>query len=250
MTNMEAILVRVSNRKYLDRSLTEDEISQLHKMIAVANQASGLRMQLITDHPEVFSSLRTSYGMFSGVRNMIALVGPGDLPNLKERCGYYGQKVLLGATTLGLGTCWVCGTYDRSKVPCQMQKGDVLCGVIVVGAGCPAARCEGKADPRCPPPQPQNLPLSCPGEWGMRPTGSSPGSTQWFWPPRTMNRQAYRFIYSNGSVRFSRRSTLLIPMWIWVLPSSNLKSEPTAAPDLGRRRYVRESQRGEILRRR
>ena len=56
MTNMEAILVRVSNRKYLDRSLTEDEISQLHKMIAVANQASGLRMQLITDHPEVFSS--------------------------------------------------------------------------------------------------------------------------------------------------------------------------------------------------
>ena len=91
MTNVEAILVRVSNRKYADRALTEDEISQLHKMIDAANQASGLRMQLILDSPEAFSSLRSTYGIFSGVRNMVALVGPADLPDFREKCGYYGQ---------------------------------------------------------------------------------------------------------------------------------------------------------------
>ena len=49
MTYAEAIMVRVSNRKYLDRALTEDEISQLHKIIAAANQDSGLQMQLVID---------------------------------------------------------------------------------------------------------------------------------------------------------------------------------------------------------
>ena len=199
MTNVEAILVRVSNRKYLDRSLTEDETSQLHKIISAANQASGLRMQLITDHPDAFSSLRSSYGMFSGVRNMIALVGPGDLPNFKERCGYYGQKVLLGATTLGLGTCWVCGTYDRSKVPCQMKKGDVLCGVIVVG---PVAPQPGTKEKLIRGALHRNHKSAAELSRGM---GDAP---DWFQSginavvraPSAMNRQAYRFTYSNGTV--------------------------------------------------
>ena len=199
MTNVEAILVRVSNRKYLDRSLTEDETSQLHKIISAANQVSGLRMQLITDHPDAFSSLRSSYGMFSGVRNMIALVGPGDLPNFKERCGYYGQKVLLGATTLELGTCWVCGTYDRSKVPCQMKKGDVLCGVIVVG---PVAPQPGTKEKLIRGALHRNHKSAAELSRGM---GDAP---DWFQSginavvraPSAMNRQAYRFTYSNGTV--------------------------------------------------
>ena len=87
MTYAEAIMVRVSNRKYLDRALTEDEISQLHKIIAAANQDSGLQMQLVIDCPQAFSSLRASYGMFSGVRNMIALIGSEDLPYFREKCG-------------------------------------------------------------------------------------------------------------------------------------------------------------------
>ena len=137
MTSAEAILVRTSNRRYLERGLTEDELSQLRKIIAAANQASGLRMQLLTDCPEAFSSLRSSYGLFSGVRNMVALVGSGDLPYLLEKCGYYGQKVLLGATALGLGTCWVGGTYDPSRVPCSLEVGEKLCGVITVGPVAP-----------------------------------------------------------------------------------------------------------------
>ena len=199
MTNMEAILVRVSGRKYLERRLTEDEISQLHKIIDAANQASGLRMQLITDSPDAFSSLRSSYGMFSGVRNMVALVGQENLPDFQEKCGYYGQKVLLGATTLGLGTCWVCGTYDPSKVPYQLQPGEKLCGVIVVGpvAGQPGVKeklIRGALH------RGHKSAAELSRGMGDAPDWFQAGISAVLRAPSAMNRQAYRFSYAGGVV--------------------------------------------------
>ena len=199
MTSVEAMLVRVSSRKYADRALSEDEISQLHKIINAANQASGLRMQLITDSPQAFSSLRSSYGMFSGVRNMVALVGPGDLPHFQEICGYYGEKVLLGATALGLGTCWVCGTYDRSRVPCRLESGDALCGVIVVG---PVAEQPGVREKLIRGALHRGHKSAAELSRGM---GDAP---DWFQSgisavvraPSAMNRQGYRFSYAGGTV--------------------------------------------------
>ena len=199
MTNMEAVLVRVSNRKYLPRPLTEDEISQLEKIIGAANLASGLRMQLLTNCPEAFSSLRRSYGMFSGVSNLVALVGRSDLPYFREKCGYYGEKVVLGATTLGLGTCWVCGTYDREKVPCQLQPGEELCGVITVG---PVAERPGTREKLIRGALHRHRKSAAELSRGM---GDAP---DWFQAgisavvrsPSAVNRQPYRFAYADGRV--------------------------------------------------
>lgn len=32
---------------------------------------------------------------------------------LKEKVGYYGEQLILKVTELGLGSCWVGGTFDR-----------------------------------------------------------------------------------------------------------------------------------------
>lgn len=133
MTNEEAILVRVSSRKYADRPLQEGEITLLEKGIEHLNAESGLHMQLICREPEAFSSLRRSYGMFSGVKNYIAMVGSGKDPDLMEKCGYYGEQLVLLATTMGLGTCWVAATFDREKCRCILYDGEVLCCVIALG---------------------------------------------------------------------------------------------------------------------
>lgn len=199
MTHAEAIMVRVSKRNYLDRPLTDDEISQLHKIIATSNHESGLQFQLITDCPDVFSSLRSSYGMFSGVRNIIALIGPEELPNFQEKCGYYGQKVLLGATTLGLGTCWVCGTYDRGKVPCQLASGETLCGVIAVG---PVASQPGAKEKliRGALHRKHKSAAELARGMGGAPDWFQAGISAVLRAPSAKNRQAYRFSYVNGEV--------------------------------------------------
>ncbi len=44
----------------------------------------------------------------------LAMVGDAAEPHVEETLGYLGEYVILTATSLGLGTCWVGGTY-RSR---------------------------------------------------------------------------------------------------------------------------------------
>ena len=72
------------------------------------------------------------YGSFLGVENYIALVGKKS-PDLEEKVGYYGEKLVLKAQELGLSTCWVALTHGKSQA--QIEKGEKLACVIAVGYG-------------------------------------------------------------------------------------------------------------------
>lgn len=132
MTNSEAILARVSCRKYTDTPLSEQELLQLNKAISQCNKAGSLRFRLICDRPAPFAGGK-SFGLLSGVRNFVALIGKSSLPHLEEKCGYYGEQFVLAATAMGLGTCWVGGTYDRSDCADFVEEGETLVAVIPVG---------------------------------------------------------------------------------------------------------------------
>lgn len=55
--------------------------------------------------------------MFSGVNSYFAMAGRRADLCLREKVGYWGEKLVLEATRLGLGTCWVGGTFDRRPAP-------------------------------------------------------------------------------------------------------------------------------------
>lgn len=133
MTYSEAIIRRISHRRYLPQPLSPSETDELQKVIEQCNQTAGLRIQLIASCPEAFSGAK-SFGLFSGVTTMLALIGPDSDPDLDEKCGYYGEKLVLTATAMGLGTCWVAGTYDREPL-CRrfVGEGQRLCCVIALG---------------------------------------------------------------------------------------------------------------------
>jgi hypothetical protein len=52
---------------------------------------------------------------------------------VKEKLGYYGEKLVLLATQLELGTCWVGGTFDRSVGAAYIQSDETFGGVITIG---------------------------------------------------------------------------------------------------------------------
>ena len=74
------------------------------------------------------------YGKFKGVTNYLALIGKKE-SSLEEKCGYYGEKLVLFAQELGLNTCWVAMTYSKIKTAFQVEKGEKLCIVIALGYG-------------------------------------------------------------------------------------------------------------------
>ncbi len=131
----EAIKDRHSVRKYKDMPIAEDVKEKLEEMIRQCNEESGLHMQLICDDPECFDTLLAHYGWFKNVSHYIAIAGPKDMPDLEERGGYYGEKVVLYAQQLGLNTCWVAGTYKKGKCKAALASAEKIVCVISIGYG-------------------------------------------------------------------------------------------------------------------
>lgn len=134
MNLMEAINARHSVRQYETDALTNEQIAALQREIDTCNQEGGLHIQLVTDEPKAFDSLMAHYGKFSGVTNYFALVGRKS-PDLDEKCGYYGERLVLLAQQLGLNTCWVALTYKKIPSAFQVDRGEKLTVVIALGCG-------------------------------------------------------------------------------------------------------------------
>ena len=131
----EAIKERHSVRQYKDLPIADDLKSALEQLISECNEESGLHIQLICNDPACFNTLLAHYGKFKNAVNYIALVGRKDKEGLEEAAGYYGQKVVLAAQQMGLNTCWVAGTFGRSKCRAVVGPDEKLVCVISIGYG-------------------------------------------------------------------------------------------------------------------
>lgn len=134
MTELEAIRARHSVRQYLNRPLKPDELAQIRAEVDSCNQESGLHIQLVVNEARAFEGTMARYGKFSGVQNYFALVGKSG-PDLQEKCGYWGERLVLRAQAMGLNTCWVALTFTKVKSAYTLGGGEKLAAVIALGRG-------------------------------------------------------------------------------------------------------------------
>ena len=132
MTPMEAIEARISCRAYTDEPLSQDALDGLSAYAQELTSGTDLRF-VIVGPSEGGAQLKLVKRMFTGkVSTYAALIGPDD--NLtREKVGYLGEKLVLKATQMGLGSCWVAGTFDRKSVREPLAAGEVLHDVIPLG---------------------------------------------------------------------------------------------------------------------
>ena len=132
MNLSDTVLTRTSVRRYRPDPLTPLQREELGKAVRLCNERSGLHVQLVCERPEPFARLK-SYGMLRGVRSYFVFAGPGNDPYLEEKCGYFGEELVLTAAAMGLGTCWIGGTYDKSSCLRHLEPGESLVCVAVLG---------------------------------------------------------------------------------------------------------------------
>ena len=200
MTIYEAISVRTSARTYLSTPLTPEQRRELSKTLEQCSRRGGVRFRLVCGRPGPFLPLRKSYGMLKGVQNFFVFAGPEDDPDLEEKCGYYGEQAVLAAAAMGLGTCWVGGTFDRESCRDLVGPGEKL--VCVAAVGPVPGRLSGREK------------LLTKAARSKRRTAedlseAAAEAPAWFAPameavrlaPSAMNRQGYRFVCNaNGTV--------------------------------------------------
>ncbi len=132
MTLSDAAKIRISRRTYIKKPLPEEKKLALEQIISDINAKSGLHIELMDDGEKCFSTIN-SYGFFSGVRNYFALAGAENDPEMRRKIGYYGEELVLTATAMGLGTCWVAGSYKKSESSFTPAEGESFVCAIAVG---------------------------------------------------------------------------------------------------------------------
>ena len=132
MTLQEAIVARHSVRQYQEKPLEASIINRLNEEIALCNQEGKLHIQLVVNEPKAFAGGLAKYGKFSGVSNYLAMIGR---KGADEAIGYYGERLVLLAQTLGLNSCWVGLSFRKQPDQYQIDDGEKLHCVIALGYG-------------------------------------------------------------------------------------------------------------------
>ena len=128
----EAMLQRHSVRAFTDAPIPAETAAALQAAVEEVNRENGFHFQLLTDEPEAFQANKLSYGSFQNCRNYFALVAP---KGRDEAIGYFGEKLVLIAQSLGVNSCWVALTYKKGKADVRVGPGEKLYMVIALGCG-------------------------------------------------------------------------------------------------------------------
>jgi nitroreductase len=116
---VEVIKQRYSCRTYQTRPLAADlskKLGDFCTATSIGPLGYPARYELINaseQDPQVLRSLGT-YGFIQGASAYLAGAMPRDNFN-PEDYGYMLEKIILFATDLGLGTCWLGGTFTKSS---------------------------------------------------------------------------------------------------------------------------------------
>lgn len=134
MTEIEAIYARHSVRNYKSDWIEDEKVELIHQKIEELNRESRLHLQYIEDAGKTYNKLLNRTSGLNSAPSFIACVGKESDPDLDEKVGYYGEKLVLYAQTLGLNTCWA-GIFSRKKIPVEVDPGEKIVISIAIGYG-------------------------------------------------------------------------------------------------------------------
>jgi nitroreductase len=138
-TLSDAIKKRVSCRTYSDKPIEETIRRKIESILNAVHEGPFgnktkfklLSLDFIT--PDDWKKMGT-YGVIKGARNFLAgIISPG--PMAMEDYGYCMEAVILKVTALGLGTCWLGGTFQSGAFAraAGLQKGELMPTITPVG---------------------------------------------------------------------------------------------------------------------
>lgn len=131
---LELLRERRSVRDYDLREVPAAVLKTLQADLTMTNtHEAGLWFQMRTDDPDPFHGFKRSYGMFKNARNYVACVIEPSYPDTIERAGFYAEQFVMKAVELGLGTCFVGGTFDAGAVNVPLRAGQRILMLLLFG---------------------------------------------------------------------------------------------------------------------
>lgn len=133
----EVIKERISVRSYETKAIGTDIEKELSDYLISLNGPFGakIRYKLLDTKTATDSNIKLgTYGMIRGATSFVAAAINKEGMALEE-LGYELEKFILYATSLGLGTCWLGGTFKKGEFAkaLELKEGELLPIVTPIG---------------------------------------------------------------------------------------------------------------------
>jgi len=126
MSIIEAIRKRESVRTYTDERLTHEQVNEIERFIGETKAPFGVDARIVLIHAEADEKPAKlgTYGYISGATDYIMLIYK-ESSFAEVGSAYLFEQIVLFCTNLGLGTCWLGGSFNRGSFKKQV---DLLLG--------------------------------------------------------------------------------------------------------------------------
>ncbi len=131
-----AAAARTSRRVFDGRVPAGELLAPLDAVCREFRPFPGARAALVRESPgPVFKGLVGGYGRIKGAPLYAAFIADTGAARSLEAAGYIGEAVVLEATALGLGTCWVSGFFrpGAAAAHVSLKDGERILAVTPVG---------------------------------------------------------------------------------------------------------------------
>ncbi len=210
---------RKSIRAYEPRPLTEEDKVKVQSLITeilsdLSPFPAGMKIHLLEEGGSADTLKLGTYGVIRGARSFLCVTAE-NTDTAMEAVGYHFERLVLAATDLGLGTCWLAGTFNREQFSgaLEMSEGEIF--PIVCPIGYPLDkqtfigsifRKVGKSDQRK-----DRTELFFETKFGSPLTPEQAGSYDFplemlRLAPSAANRQPWRVVHQNGAFHFFREA--------------------------------------------
>ncbi len=137
---LAAIHQRFSVRSYADRSVDPALLERLMSFAENVGHVSDeqSRVDLVSGRDavkRVLTFMIGSYGLVQNAQHLLVGILPQESEPARVDLGYTLEQVVLEATRLGLGTCWITGSYDAERAGDAVTLGpqEVAAAVCALG---------------------------------------------------------------------------------------------------------------------
>lgn len=125
---------RHSVRSFIDSPVPQPLRDKIKSMVTMIDtHEAGMHFEVFFDDNEPFKGFTRSYGFFRNPRNYIAAVVDVSFPGAYERAGYFAEQLVLNMVQLGIGTCYVGGTFDRNHTGVNLRVDRKILFLILFG---------------------------------------------------------------------------------------------------------------------
>lgn len=93
----------------------------------------GARLVLTKVSERMFTGTIFNMGLIKGCTAVAAVIADGGVKRSRIHAGILGEALCLEATAMGLGSCWIGGTYKRKMLDVSLKESETVLAVIALG---------------------------------------------------------------------------------------------------------------------